>query len=136
MEDEATLRVSWVLPASQVRAEVSAITKAKGVVESQEPFVPSNEELDRYAHAAFEPLTVLVFSFALAFLAEQLSRFGRNLKHGGLIIDLRTTPISVREERALEAGTIYVVSKQGMEEIASPKPLDIVDAIKAVIKAT
>lgn len=131
MGSESSLRIKWILPASRVRAEVAAIANGEGVVESEQPFKPSDEDRDKYAHAAFEPLTVLVCSFALAFLAERVSRFVRSLSHGGLIIDLRTDPVTVREERALDQGTVYVVSKEGLQEILKPKALDILAAIKA-----
>jgi hypothetical protein len=132
MASKDTLRISWILPASLVRAEVEAITDEVGVVESEEPFEPSAQERDQYAHAAFEPLTILVCSFALAFLAERLQRFVKGMKHGGLIIDLRNEPVTVREERALDHGAVYVVSEKGMKVIAKPEALDIVAAIKAM----
>jgi hypothetical protein len=131
MGSDGRLRIAWILPASRVRAEVAAIPDGEGVVESEQPFKPSAKELGQYAHAAFEPLTVLVCSFALAFLAERLSRFVRSLRHGGLIVDLRTDPVTVREERALDQGTVYVVSETGLQEISKPKALDILAAIKA-----
>jgi hypothetical protein len=130
METEDTLRIAWVLPASRAPAEVEAIRHGRGVVESEQPFEPSDKERDKYAHAAFEPLTVLIFSFAAGFVADRLSRFVRGMRHGGLIIDLTADPITVREERALDQGYVYVVTKEGVKEISKPEPLDIITAMK------
>jgi len=125
------LRIAWILPASQVRREVDAVKRGGGAVESEQEFQPSDEERDKYAHAAFEPLTIVVCSLAVAFLAERLSRFAKGLRHGGLIIDLRTDPVTVREEKSLDFGTVYVVSKDGLRQISKPESSDLLAALGA-----
>src|SRR5262245_14853272 len=126
------LRIAWILPASRVRGEVEDLKKEGGVVESEQEFEPNDEERDRYAHAAFEPLTVVVCSLAAGFLAERLSRFAKSLRHGGLIIDLRTDPVTVREEHALDFGTAYVVNKEGLlTQISKPESTDLLAVITA-----
>jgi len=72
-----------------------------------------------------------VCSLAVAFLAERLSRFAKGLRHGGLIIDLRTDPVTVREEKSLDFGTVYVVSKDGLRQISKPESSDLLAALGA-----
>jgi hypothetical protein len=131
MDIEGPIRITWRLPASQVSTEREALLRAGGVVETEQRFEPSDEERDRQAHAQFEPLTIVVCSIACTYLAERLTRLVKGLSHGGLIIDLRTDPITVREEGALDYGTVYVVSKAGVQQVSRPNSTDILAAIKA-----
>ena len=132
MDIDAPIRIRWTLPASQVSAEREALLRAGGIVETEQRFEPSDEERDRHAHAQFEPLTTsVVCSIACTYLAERLTRLVKGLNHGGLIIDLRTDPITVREEGALDYGAVYVVSKTGVQQVSRPNSTDILAAIKA-----
>src|SRR5262249_46627686 len=128
MDIDVPVRIAWRLPTSQVPAELDSLVRAGGVVEKEQGFEPSDEERDRYAHSQFEPLSIVVFSVACIYLAERLTRLVKGLSHGGLIIDLRTDPITVREESALDYATVYVVSKAGVQQISRPDSMDILAA--------
>jgi len=96
MEATDRLDVHCFLRASEAEIETGAFENAGGkLAELSRPYEPADEERDKYAHAAFEPLTVLVAAYAIAFLAERLSRLAQDQSHAGLMVDLRTTPAKI-----------------------------------------
>jgi hypothetical protein len=135
MEATDKLHVRWVLRASEAEIETEAFENAGGkLAEPSRPYEPTDEERDKYAHAAFEPLTVLVAAYAIAFLAERLSRLAKDQRHAGLVVDLRTTPAKIWEEPTLDRGAVYVISADGMKQLSQPESVDILAAIKTVSK--
>jgi hypothetical protein len=78
MEASDKIRVHWILRASDAEGERLALEQAgESLDEPPRPYEPSDEDRDKYAHALFEPLTILVGTFAVAFLAQQLSAHQR-----------------------------------------------------------
>ena len=121
-------------PFPDAQAEQAALEATGGKLsEPPRVYEPSDEERDKYAHAAFEPLTILAAAVAVAFLAERLSRLAKDQKHSGLVIDLRTTPAKVWEEEALDRGAVYVVGPEGLKQVAHAETVDIIAAIKAFL---
>ena len=136
MTEDTVIRVEWLLPVSDARAEVVALENSGGRLEQElAPFEPSPEERDKYAHAAFEPLTFMFAAMTVAFLADRLARFIKDIQRGGLIIDLTTSPATIREEGALDQGDVYVVSSAGVEQISRAESVDILAAIRAGLNA-
>lgn len=135
MDTSDQLDVRWILPSSEAHTEKDALEAMGGNLhEPLRPYEPADNERDKYAHAAFEPLTILAAAFAVAFLAERLSRLAKDQKHSGLIIDLRTTPAKIWEEAALDRGVVYVAGPDGLKQVSSAEALDIIEAIKAFAK--
>lgn len=134
MEAFDNLHVQWILRASEAEVEKLALEEAGGNLdEPPRPYEPTDEERDKYAHSAFEPLTMLVAVFAVTFLAERLSQLAKDQKHSGLVIDLRAKRTRIWEEPALDRGAVYVVGDDGVKQISKPETLNIVAAIKAVL---
>jgi hypothetical protein len=94
---------------------------------------PSDAERAKSAHAAFEPLTVLVALYTLVLLAERIARMVGDQKYGGMIIDIRTTPATVREEQALDRGTVYLIKQDGVTSITRPGSPELLEALKSVL---
>jgi hypothetical protein len=134
MEASDELRVYWVLSDSDAQITRSALEEVGGKLdEPLRRYEPSDQERDKHAYARFEPLSILVATFAVAFLAQQLSRLAKDQKHSGLIIDLRATPAHISEESTLDRGTVYVIGPDGvLKQVSEPGALDIVAAIRAV----
>jgi hypothetical protein len=131
MPEDEVVRVRWTLQASQCKEQRQAITDAGGAIEDEKVFKPPPDELDKYAHARFEPLMILTAVFSLAFLAERVVKVIKDYKHGGLVIDLTQEPWTMREEPALDRGEVYLVKPGAVERVAKAEVLDIVAAIKA-----
>jgi hypothetical protein len=132
MEISDTVGVHWVLRASEAEIETDALEKAGGKLdEPPRPYEPGDEERDKYAHAAFEPLTLLVAAYTTAFLAERLSRLTKDQRHAGLVFDLGATPAKIWEEPALDRGAVYVISTDGIQQLSQPETVDIIAAMKA-----
>jgi hypothetical protein len=134
MEASDKIRVHWILRASDAEGERLALEQAgESLDEPPRPYEPCDEERDKYAHALFEPLTILVATFAVAFLAQQLSRLIKDQKHSGLVVDLRVTPAKIWEEPALDRGAVYVVGPDGVvTQLSQPEALDILAALRAI----
>lgn len=131
MAKDEVVRVRWTLRASQAKEQKQAITNTGGIVEDEQDFKPSPEDLDKYAHAAFEPLVILTVAFSIAFLAERAVKIVKDLKHGGLVIDMTQEPWTMEEEPSLDRGEVYLMKPGSVERVTKAKALDIIAAIKA-----
>jgi hypothetical protein len=127
------LSVKWILRSSQANAEKKALEEAGQHLSAPlREYEPTDRERARSAHAAFEPLTILVAAYTLILLAERIARMIRSQKHGGIIIDCSTSPAVIREEQAVEPGVVYVIKQDGVTQLAQPKSVELLEVLRGL----
>jgi hypothetical protein len=130
------VKFEWVMFATEAEQELIALKKEGASIEKPpERYEPTDpEEIDEFAHAAFEPLTILIGVVALICLIERVVLAVKNLKFGGVVIEVRTDGTTkIIPSPALDRGTIVVVSPGQEAKVyeSETKAIDIVKAIKA-----
>ncbi len=130
------VKFEWVLPVSAAEAEYQGLQSA-GVQVAGPPqaYQPEEDEIDEMAHAAFEPMMMLVGAAAAAFLAERIVHAVKNYQFGGAVVDLRGDTVRITPNRAFDAGTVVIVRPDGEVETftSETKPINIVETIKSLL---
>lgn len=126
---------TWAVSSSQwepLFAELSA--DGADLQAHPRPFEPPPQEKPAYAQAAFEPLTVIAGAMGLMLLIERVAAFVKDLRHDGLIIDVRRDPIDIRPHPSLDRGVVLVVTDHGVEHFVASSHPDLVAPISAFLK--
>lgn len=126
---------TWAV-GSSLRGPLFAELSATGADLHAEPrpFEAPENEKAAYAQAAFEPLTVIAGAMGLMILVERVAAFVSDLRHDGLIIDVRRDPIDVRPHPSLDRGVVLVVTDHGVEHFKASNHPDLVAPITAFLK--
>ena len=128
---EQQIEFEWAVRSSELDQYRSSLEESGAkVVPGAEPFTPPEGEEEDYTDAAFEPMLMLVGVLALGHLVRLIADLLD--KHGGLIVDVRTKRMSVREHPALPRGTVLVVGSEEAKRLDGPKQNEIADAIAAL----
>jgi hypothetical protein len=128
---EQAIEFEWAVRSSELDEYRSTLEDSGADLSPEaEPFTPPAGEEEDYTDAAFEPMLMLVGVLALSHLVRLVVDLLN--KHGGLIIDVRTKRMSVREHPALPRGTVLVVGNEEAKRLDGPKQNEIADAIAAL----
>jgi hypothetical protein len=73
-----------------------------------------------FGHGFATDIPTLVAGVAIiGHLAVVLCKCAKTIKHGGLIVDGTTTPVTIREDHSLDRGQIFVIEKNGKTKLIS-----------------
>ena len=131
-----TISFEWIMFSSEVEHELNPLVKSGASIEKNESYTPTEpDEIEEFAHAAFEPLMILAGSVAVAFIIERVVFAAKSYKGGGAVVDTRKGKIRVTPTHDFDPGTIILVKPNEEVEIHRPeaKPLDIIGSIKALL---
>jgi hypothetical protein len=131
-----TINFEWIMFASEAEHELKSLVESGASIEKHEPYTPTEpDEIEEFAHAAFDPLMILTGSVAAAFIIERVVFSAKSLKGGGAVVDTRGDKVRITPTRDFEPGTIVLVKPKGEVEVLRPeaKPLDIISSIKALL---
>jgi len=134
MSEDQLVHFKWIAFASEAPALQTALADGGANLEPPTPYKPSGEELDEFAHAGFEPLTLLAGAVAIGFLIDRAVIAIKDLKHGGLVVEQTADGLKLHETSALPRGVALFVGPNGTERFDSSKPgVNIVDAMKSLV---
>ena len=130
MDGDADVPFKW-LSSESLALDVVEELRSSGVDVDPATFGPPGpEDLPDDDDAAFEPLLLIAGAAAIAHLAKTLSRIVRDHRHGGVVVDARTEPLTIREGvRGVDSGTIVVVNTEGPQVFNRPEENALRDAI-------
>ena len=133
MNDQVSF--NWAVGASQREFLATDLT-SQGAALADEPrrFEPPAKDKAAYAQAAFEPLTVIAGAMGLMMLIERVAAFVKDLRHDGLIVDVRHDPIDIRPHPSLDRGQVLVVTDDGVEHFDASRHADLVAPLTALLK--
>lgn len=80
-------------------------------------------------------LVVFVGLALLAYLAKAILALQRQIAYGGVVVDTRTDPVRITHDKALDAGVILIVGKDGTQAIERKEISDPAQLIEALGKA-
>lgn len=132
------VQFTWAVRSGQREASrADALRQSAAMVANQrQTFEPPPEEAEDYGDPAFAPMVVIAGAAAIAIIADVVIRFRREL-NGGLIVDLRTNTVNVRENPKIAGGMVIVVGPD--KAIAKFEPnaqLDAASLIKAIAEVS
>lgn len=80
-------------------------------------------------------LVVFVGLALLAYLAKAVLALQRQIAYGGVLVDTRADPVRITHDKALDAGVILIVGKDGTQIIERNEITDPAQLIEALGKA-
>ena len=125
------VKFQWIMRAS----ELSTLRKALRLGRTHAPhdscpFDQSLDDLDDYAHAAFEPLSLVSGMVAIDCLVDRIQDHIYGSRQKGLRIDIQGQNLAIREDHAVQHGTVLVAHPHGTLRLSSPTAIAIVAAIR------
>jgi hypothetical protein len=133
MAEESPLSFRWALPVSEVGAQRDALQASGAELELEtQPYVREDADEEDFAHAAFEPLTLLLGVAAARALAAAVFSFVRDARRSGVIVDVRGDVVTVTPEPSLDRGAIVAVTADGVQVLDASRPDSLVSVLKVV----
>ena|ERR1039457_1860492 len=121
MTDESLVHIRWHTTEESYR-DISRALEAEGATVEVE-----QERQD------FVFVPIILAAVGAVGLARQILRLMREVKHHGIIIDARQTPLDIKEDTALPYGTIVVISAEGQRsERTDLNETSLADLIRAL----
>lgn len=121
----------WTMRASELESIRQALRTGKTPARQVSgPFDQGLDDLDDYAHAAFEPVLLVSGTVAVDYLVERIQDYIRSAGQNGLIIDTRGINLAIRDDYAVEHGMVLLVSPHGTQRLSSPSAVAIALAIR------
>lgn len=82
------------------------------------------------------PVLVVFGGLALiAYLARAILALQRQIAYGGVVVDTRSEVVKITHDKALDAGVILIVSKDGTKIVERDEIMDPAKLIEAIVKA-
>lgn len=127
------VELRWTMSATGLETLRKALRKERPpALHASCPFDQDLDDLDDYAHAAFEPLLLVSGTVASVCLVERIQDHIHSAGQNGLIIDTRGKRLTIREDHAVEHHRILVISRHGTQPLSSPSAVAIAAAIRVL----
>lgn len=131
--EDSPVQFQWAVRTPDLKALTGSLSKRGATLEpGTRPFVPPANEKEDYGEAKFAPLAVIAGAVAFSVVAQAILDFYRGATRGGVVVDARGRELVIREQPALQPGTILVIGADGKPTRFDASRVDAASLAKAV----
>ncbi|MFX0023923.1 MAG: hypothetical protein ACFE9S_16470 [Candidatus Hermodarchaeota archaeon] len=127
-DKDVSINFNWIVNSSKLPTFKDSLQEEGAIIEDD------TQEYEPPGVSKSEPMLILVGIIALGSLVRIIIKAIKDIKYGGLIINMTKDPPVIKEEKALDRGTVVVVFPDGKVSYNESNYNDIPEHIFTLLK--